>query len=157
VSTLQQSFGEQDLVTLRRHGSALVLPVLSLGLIAALFFFLDTRASESWQHQSLLGAALVLGLVFWLIPSIRYFSNRYVISTNRVVIHRGITGKSVDQVSWNEINGVSVTKGFLSLGGDIQLHREFGQDLVIAKVPKAKKLSRELEQYLASRSRTKSN
>jgi hypothetical protein len=157
VNTADQSFSENELAALRRHGSALILPVLSLGIVAALFFFLDSRSKEPWQHQAVLAAALISGLIFWLLPSIRFFTNRYSISSNRIVIQTGLAGKEADQASWNEINGVSVSKSFLSLSGDIHLHREFGQDLVLRKVASAKKLGRVIEAHLASRSKTRTN
>ena len=92
-------------------------------------------------------------LFLWLIPSVRYFTNRYVISSNRIVVYRGLTSKVSDQVSWSEISGVSVSKSLLSLSGDIQIHREFGQDLVLKRVSKAKKLVKEIERYLVSRTK----
>lgn len=157
MNTADQSFSENELAALRRHGSALILPVLSLGIVAALFFFLDSRSKEPWQHQAVLAVALISGLIFWLLPSIRFFTNRYSISSNRIVIQTGLVGKEADQASWNEINGVSVSKSFLSLSGDVHLHREFGQDLVLRKVASAKKLGRVIEAHLASRSKTRTN
>ena len=153
MSTTESTLSETEFATLRRHGSALVLPVLLLGLFAALFFFLDPRLPEAWQHQALLGFVLVAVLFLWLIPSVRYFTNRYVISSNRIVVYRGLTSKVSDQVSWSEISGVSVSKSFLSLSGDVQIHREFGQDLVLKRVSKAKKLVKKIERYLVSRSK----
>jgi hypothetical protein len=157
VNTAGQPFSENELTALRRHGSALIFPVLSLGIDSALFFFLDSRSTEPWQHQAVLAVALICGVVFWLLPSVRYFTTRYSISSNRIVLHEGLTGKESDQASWNEINGVSVSKNFLAFSGDIHLHREFGQDLVLRKVASAKKLSRVIEAHLASRSKTRTN
>lgn len=157
VNTAGQPSSENELTALRRHGSALIFPVLILGIDSALFFFLDSRSTESWQHQAVLGVALICGFVFWLLPSVRYFTNRYSISSNRVVIHGGLTGKELAQASWNEINGVSVSKNLIALSGDIHLHREFGQDLVLRKVASAKKLGRVIEAHLASRSKTRTN
>ena len=76
-----------------------------------------------------------------------------MISSNRIAVYRGLTNKVSDQVSWSEISGVSVSKSLLSLSGDIQIHREFGQDLVLKRVSKAKKLVKEIERYLVSRSK----
>lgn len=157
MSTPEKSFRETELSIIRKHGSALFLPVLLLGLVAALFFFLDSRFKLSWQHQTALSVALVFGLIFWLLPSIRYFGNRYVLTSNRIVIYSGLAGRESDQASWSEINGVSVSKSFLSFSGDIHLHREFGQDLVLAKVGRAKKLSKAIEAHLVARSKTKAS
>ena len=50
-----------------------------------------------------------------------------------------------------------MSKSFLSLAGDIQIHREFGQDLVLKRVSRAKKLAKEIERYLVSRSKNRVN
>lgn len=157
MNTTENSASEKELTSLRRHGSALVIPVLLLGVIASLFFFLDSRSTLPWQHQTVLAVALLCGLIFWLLPSVRYFTNRYVLSSNRIVIYRGLTGKEADQASWNEINGVSVSKSLMSVSGNIHLHREFGQDLVLTNVASSKKICRAIEAHLALRAKTKSN
>lgn len=148
------SFTETEYAVLRRHGSVLVFPVLVLGLIGAGFFFIDPKLSELWQHQTLLGVCLGLGLFFWLFPSLRYFTNRYEITSNRVVIHKGLSGSKTEEVSWGEITGVSLSRGMLNWlrgSGNVKIHRENGTDLVLKEVPKAKRLVRDLESYLVQR------
>ena len=150
------NYQEQELVFIRKHGSALVLPVLILGLDAALFFLVDWRLTDQLQHQLFLSAVLLIGLLFWLLPAIRFFTNRTEITSNRIIIHRGLTGNKTEEVSWGEITGVSISRGFGSWikgAGDIHLHREFGQDAILHSVPRAKKLSREFETYLSNRAR----
>jgi len=156
VSTIEESFQEQNFVLLRKHGSALIIPVFLLFLDAAVFFFVDWRMNETWQHQTLLGLVIVFGLLFWFLPSVRFFSNRYELTSTRVVIHSGIFGTRVEEVPWGEITGVSVTRGIFAWfqrAGDLHLHREFGKDVVLKRVPRAKKLAKDFESYLASRSR----
>jgi uncharacterized membrane protein YdbT with pleckstrin-like domain len=152
-----QSFEEQSFVLLRRHGAALIYPVIFLFLDGALFFFLDSKLTESWQHQVLLGIVLTLGLLLWFIPSLKFFTNRYELTSTRVVAHSGLFGTKTQEAAWGEITGVNISRGvsaWLQGAGDIRLHREFGQDLVLTRVPKAKRLVREIEQFLAKRSRT---
>jgi uncharacterized membrane protein YdbT with pleckstrin-like domain len=152
-----QSFEEQSFVLLRRHGAALIYPVIFLFLDGALFFFLDSKLTESWQHQVLLGIVLTLGLLLWFIPSLKFFTNRYELTSTRVVAHSGLFGTKTQEAAWGEITGVSISRGvsaWLQGAGDIRLHREFGQDLVLTRVPKAKRLVREIEQFLVKRSRT---
>ena len=152
-----QSFEEQSFVLLRRHGAALIYPVIFLFLDGALFFFLDSKLTESWHHQILLGIVLTLGLLLWFIPSLKFFTNRYELTSTRVVAHSGLFGTKTQEAAWGEITGVSISRGvsaWLQGAGDIRLHREFGQDLVLTRVPKAKRLVREIEQFLAKRSRT---
>lgn len=153
---IPNNFAEQTFATVRRHGSVLLFPVVFLGVIAAGFFFLDPKLTEVWQHQALLLTVLVLAILFWLLPSIRFFTNRYEISSNRIVVHKGITGNKTEQAAWGELTGVSVSRGFgmwVRGAGDIHLHREFGVDLVLSKVPRAKKLAREFEVFMNTRVR----
>jgi len=150
------TFTEIELVSVRKHGSALALSVFILGLDAAVFFFVDWRLADQLQHQILLSGCLLVALVFWLFPAIRFFTNRIEITTNRVVIHRGLTGSKTEEIPWGEITGVSVSRGFgswLRGAGDLHLHREFGQDAILHRVPRAKKLSREFESYLVGRAK----
>ncbi len=148
------SFYEQELAVVRKHGSVLFFPVILLGLVASVFFFVDSKASQSWQHQALLAFVLLFALIFWLLPSIRFFTNKYELSSNRVVAHRGLTGNRIEEASWGELTGVSVTKTFglwIRGAGDIHLHREFGADLVLNGVPKAKRLARDIESFMTKR------
>ncbi len=148
------TFTETEYAVIRRHGSVLVLPVIALGLIGAGFFFIDPKLTQMWQHQTLLGFCLVLGLFFWLFPSLRYFTNRYEITSNRVVIHQGLTGTKTEEIPWGEITGVSMSRGMLNWfrgSGQIKLHREIGPDLILKEVPKAKRLVRDLESFLVQR------
>jgi membrane protein YdbS with pleckstrin-like domain len=156
VSTNSESFQEQNYVLLRKHGSALIVPVIILFLDSALFFFVDWRMTETWQHQSLLGFVLIIGLLFWFLPSVRYFTNRYELTSTRVIVHSGLFGTQLEELPWGEITGVSVTRGvfaWFQRAGDIHLHREFGRDLVLKSVPRAKKLARDFESFLAARTR----
>jgi uncharacterized membrane protein YdbT with pleckstrin-like domain len=147
-------FAEQDLAVIRKHGSVLFLPVILLGATGGVFFFVESKLNQSWQHQALLGFVLVFALIFWLLPSIRFFTNKYEITSNRVVVHKGLTGNRTEEAAWGELTGVSVSKSFgawLRGAGDVRLHREFGSDLVLSGVPKAKRLSRDLELFMAKR------
>lgn len=150
----QNTFAEEEYAVLRRHGSVLFLPVVILGALAALFFFLEPKLEQSWQHQVLLGGVLLLAFLFWLLPSIRFFTNRYEITSNRVIVHRGLTGSRVEEAAWGELTGVSISRGFglwIRGAGDIRLHREFGVDLVLKHVPRAKRLTREFETFMTMR------
>ncbi len=151
-----QSFEEQNYVVLRRHGAALVFPIIGLSLVGALYFFVDWRLEEPWQHQAFLAAILLLGLFFWFIPSLKFFTNRYELTSTRAVVHSGLFGTKTEEVPWGEVTGVSISRGvsaWLQGAGDIRLHREFGQDVFLRRVPRAKKLSKEMELFLSKRAR----
>lgn len=156
VSETKNPFEEQRFVVIRRHGSALALPVAILFLDAALFFFVDWRFEEIWQHQALLAGVLAIGFFFWFLPSLKFFTNRYELTSSRAVVYSGLFGTRTEEVPWGEITGVSISRGvsaWLQGAGDVRLNREFGQDIIFRRVPRAKKLVKEIEQYLAARSR----
>lgn len=150
----EKDLAEHDYFELRKHGSALVFPVLALGLIAAAVTFVQPKVGPALELQILLSIAAVLAFLFWLLPSIRFFSNRYRITSNRVIIHRGLFGRKIEQASWGELTGVSLSRGFglwLRAAGDVHIHRASGLDLVLKAVPKAKSVVVDIERILASR------
>ena len=156
VSTSQSAFEELSFVLLRRHASALVYPIVFLFVDAAIYVFVDWRLTEPWQHQAFLGLVLLIGLFLWFIPSLKFFTNRYELTSTRAIIHSGLFGTKTEEVPWGEVTGVSVSRGITGWfqgAGDVRLHREFGQDLILTRVPRAKKLSKEIEQFLSQRSR----
>ena len=139
----------------RRNQIALILPLLILALACAAYFFFAPKIIDALQKQLLLGGLAICALLFWLLPSIRMLTNRYELSSNRVIARSGLFGNKVAELAWGELTGVSVSRGFLAWlnrSGDIHLHREFGVDFVLKKVPRAKRLSREIEVFLAKRS-----
>ena len=149
-----QSFEEQKFVVVRRHGSALVLPSLILCVVGFLFFFVEWRLPELWQRQAFLAICIILSLIFWLVPSIKFFTNRYELTSTRAIVRSGLFGTKREEAPWGEVTGVSVSRGvaaWLQGAGDIRLNREFGQDLILKGTPKAKKLAKEIEQFLSKR------
>lgn len=149
-----QSFEEQKFVVVRRHGSALLLPTAILAILGFLFFFVEWRLPEIWQRQAFLGVCIIIATVFWLVPSIKFFTNRYELTSTRAIVRSGLFGTKREEAPWGEVTGVSVSRGvtaWLQGAGDIRLNREFGQDLILRRTPKAKKLSKEIEQFLSKR------
>ncbi len=150
-----QSFEEQKFVVVRSHGSTLLFPVVFVFGVGLLYFFVEWRLPEQWQKQALIGVCITAVIFLWLIPSIRFFTNRCEITSTRAVVRSGIFGTKTEEVPWGEVTGVSISRGvtaWLQGAGDIRLNREFGQDLVLKRVPKAKKLAKEIEQFLSKRS-----
>ncbi|MEY4655732.1 MAG: hypothetical protein RL523_1131 [Actinomycetota bacterium] len=154
MNTVNSNFAEEQYAIVRSSSGLLLLPLILLAVSSALYIFLSSRFTEALQQQILLVGIASGVFFFWLIPSLRYLSNRSVLSSNRVVVRTGLFGTKQQTASWGEFTGVSLQRGFfarLNRAGNIHLHREFGVDLVIPRVPNAKKLTRELERFLASR------
>jgi hypothetical protein len=150
-----QSFEEQKFVVVRRHGSALILPTVILFIVGFLYFFVEWRLPEAWQRQAFLALCIIISLVFWLVPSIKFFTNRYELTSTRAIVRSGLFGTKREEAAWGEVTGVSVSRGiaaWIQGAGDIRLNREYGQDLILRRTPKVKKLSKEIEQFLGKRS-----
>lgn len=151
---MNSNFADEQYAVVRSSSGLLVLPLLALAISAALYIFLSSRFTEILQQQILLAVSAALVLFFWLIPSLRYLTNRTVLSRNRIVIRTGVFGSKQQTGAWGEFTGVSLQRGFfarLLKVGNIHLHREFGVDLVIPRVPNAKRLTKELERFLSLR------
>jgi hypothetical protein len=151
---VSNTFSEQKYAVVRQSSFALIVPCIFLAGFSALFFFFIPKISEVTYQQLITVAYALALLIFWLLPSIRFLTNRSELSSTRVISRTGLFGTKVDEVSWGELTGVSITRGFrggLTGSGDIHLHREFGVDFVLRRVPRPKRLSREIESFLASR------
>lgn len=151
---MNSNFADEQYAVVRSSSGLLLFPLTALTIGSALYLFLSSRFTEGLQQQILLVAIALALFFFWLIPSFRFLSNRIVLTSNRVVVRTGLFGTKQQTASWGEITGVSLQRGFLarlSKAGNIHLHREFGVDLVLPRVPNAKKLTRELERFLTAR------
>lgn len=151
---MNSSFADERYAVVRSGSGLLIFPLMVLAATSALYIFLSARFSEALQEQILLGCCVSVIFFFWFLPSLRYLTNRSVLSSNQVVVRTGIFGTKLERAAWGEFTGVSLKRGFfawLNRAGNIHLHREFGVDLVIPRVPRAKKLTRELEQFLSQR------
>jgi uncharacterized membrane protein YdbT with pleckstrin-like domain len=152
---VNENFSDEKLATVRSNSTLLVVPLFVLGVSSALFIFLTARFTEVLQQQIILAVSALVVLFFWLFPSLRYLTNRTTLTRNRVLVRTGIFGTKQQSAAWGEFTGVSLQRGFfarLMRAGNIHLHREFGVDLIIPRVPNAKKLTKELERFLATRS-----
>jgi len=152
---VNENFSDEKLATVRSNSTLLVVPLFVLGVSSALFIFLTARFTEVLQQQIILAVSALVVLFFWLFPSLRYLTNRTMLTRNRVLVRTGIFGTQQQSAAWGEFTGVSLQRGFfarLMRAGNIHLHREFGVDLIIPRVPNAKKLTKELERFLATRS-----
>ena len=151
---MTQNFAEVKYTVLRPTSALLFIPLLVLALSSALLVFLLSRFTQVLEQQVILISFGILVFFFWLLPSISYLTKRITVTSNRVEIRSGLFGTKKVSGAWGEFTGVSLQRGFWARfikAGDIHLHREFGTDLVISRIPQAKKLTKEFERFLASR------
>jgi membrane protein YdbS with pleckstrin-like domain len=73
----------------RRHGRALFWPTALLVAVAGTFGYFAGRFDEEWQNWAVLAAALILVVVGWFVPVVRWLSTRYVVTNRRVIVRQG--------------------------------------------------------------------
>ena len=97
---------EEIIVRVRRHGRHLALPVLLLWLIAGFGGFYIGTLPEPWMNVAAAGGALAL-IAFGVIgPLLGWLARRTVVTTRRVIMHRGFFVRHRSEVSLARVREV---------------------------------------------------
>lgn len=131
---------EVILARLRPHGRALFWPCLLLVAIAFASGYFYGRFPESWQNTAVAAAGVVLAIFCWLLPTLRWLSRNYTITSRRVIVRRGILVRIRQEVPHSR--GYSVTlrrSGLQGLfgSGDVAVSGSEDGVVVLADVPRA--------------------
>lgn len=138
------SSGERIHLRMRTHWKVLVRPTLILiVLIAAAsvaWWWANRQDWPGWVPLVVLGLALIGAVYFFVIPFLRWFTSRYVV-TNRRISHRyGILNKKGRDIPLHRINSTSVDKSLwdrmLGCGTLIIADATTKDGLVLNDVPK---------------------
>ena len=113
----QLADGEEIVLSIRTHWKALAEPValglFLLALLWAVWWFTRDQSFGSWLT---IGAAVVVAAIllwFVVIPVLRWFTSRYVI-TNRRISHRtGILTKVGRDIPLHRVNDIAIEKNLL--------------------------------------------
>jgi uncharacterized membrane protein YdbT with pleckstrin-like domain len=89
------------------HWKVLVVPVFELLVVLAVAGFLLGYFDQSWARWTVAGVGLVLVLVFFVVPFLRWRTTLFVITTKRVVTRAGILTRSGRDIPLNRVNDVS--------------------------------------------------
>ena len=90
VSTDGPQPTEYVVARLRPHARVLFWPSLALVGICAATGYFGGRFDVEWQNYVVLGAALALIVLLWLVPVLLWLGRRYVITSRRLVVRRGL-------------------------------------------------------------------
>ena len=77
---------EAVVARLRPHGRALFWPSLALIAILGATGYFYGSFDEVWQNLAVLGGALLLGVLLWLLPLLHWLGRHYTITTRRIVL-----------------------------------------------------------------------
>ena len=131
---------ESIVAQLRPHARALFWPSVLLLAIAGAYGFFGGGLREPWQQAAAGGAAGLLALMFWLIPVWRWLSCRYTITTQRVVVRRGIVVRERQELSLSQCYDVTLRRsaGQTVFGcGDVVISSGADRPMVFRDAPLA--------------------
>lgn len=109
--------GEEIVLSVRTHAKALILPAVTLIVLAALggFFtaILGDSSTESWVVIAI-WVAVVLGMLVWSVaPFVRWLTTEYTITSKRVLLTSGVFTRKGRAIPLYRVNDVTFEKGLL--------------------------------------------
>ncbi|PPF82137.1 hypothetical protein C5B96_09235 [Subtercola sp. Z020] len=131
---------ERIVARYRSHSRALFWPSVALVAIATASGYFLGRFAVEWQNTAALAAAIVLAVLFWLLPTLRWLARRCTVTTRRVISVRGLVVRERQEASL--LRGFDVTlrrRGLQPLfrSGDVTVHSGSEHPLVISDLPDA--------------------
>ncbi|RFA15233.1 hypothetical protein B7R21_04190 [Subtercola boreus] len=138
---------ERVVARYRRHGRALFWPSLALLALAGACGYFLGRFPEEWQNLGALGAAILLALLLWLLPTLRWLTGRTIVTTRRVISVHGLLARERQEVSLLRGHDVTVRRHGLQVlfrSGDVTIHSGSEHPLVALDLPDAALVARAL-------------
>ncbi len=142
---------ERILARLRPHGRVLLLPSLVLVAVAGAVGYFGGVLEESWQVSALYGAAALVVVLFCLVPLLAWLGHRYVVTTRRLVLRRGLLVRVRQELLHSRGYDVSVTRGPLQTvfrSGDVRINTGLEAPVVLRDVPNADLVLRALQDLM---------
>jgi uncharacterized membrane protein YdbT with pleckstrin-like domain len=131
---------EAVVARLRPHGRALFWPSLALIAILGATGYFYGSFDEPWQNLGVLAAALLLGILLWLIPVLYWLGRHYTITTRRIVLRSGFFVRVRQELLHSRGYDVSVRKNAMQAmfrSGDVLINTGLDKPIVLRDVPSA--------------------
>lgn len=97
---------EQVIMRLRRHGRRLLFPILVLIVVAALAGFFVGGLDETWQNVLAGVGAIVIAVLFGLLPIFAWLNRRVTVTTERLIESHGLFVRTRSDVSLSRVRDV---------------------------------------------------
>lgn len=145
------SQGEVIKFEMKPHWRALIWPILLLIIMVGLATFL-TALTAPWAPFNLIFVvvALVIVVIWAIIPFLRWVTTQYVFTNRRVIIRRGLLTKQGRDMPLSKVNNVTFEVSFLgrilNFGRLIIQSAGEDSDLDIEDVPNVEVIQRDVYQ-----------
>ncbi|WP_153505312.1 PH domain-containing protein [Cumulibacter manganitolerans] len=147
---------EKVVRSLHPHWLTVLAPtVIGILIIAAAWLIVAmTPVNPTWDVVDwiIIGLGVLLLIIFVLVPFLRWRTTRYVITTNRVAVRRGVLSKSGQDIGLSKITDVSFHQSFLDrIIRSGSLHIETagdGPDEDIANIPRSNQVQQLLNRLV---------
>ncbi|RNL82320.1 PH domain-containing protein [Halostreptopolyspora alba] len=145
---------DEELVYLtRQHWTSLVWEFLLLAVIIAAAVALVgvipfDREWGQWASYVVVGLAVLAALVFWLVPLLRWWNTRYILSSRRIMERSGLLSKHGRDMPLTRVNDVTFSISLwerLMRFGTLSIQSASEQEsMVLARVPRVEWLQSEI-------------
>lgn len=143
---------EQIVLDFHPHWTTLLKSFLLLLLVAviagAVIFFLPDFGLRTQVSLGIAGVAVLVALIFCLVPFLRWFTTRYVLTTHRFTLREGILSRSGRDIPLTRVNDVSFSHNLIQrmLGTGTLVVESGGErgQLVLRNIPQVERVQSEL-------------
>lgn len=152
-SVTDQAPPERVVAKFRAHGRRLFFPTVFLIIVTGATGYFSSWFPEDWQNWSVLVAGLLVAVLFFLVPAVRWLSTRYVITTRRIILRRGLLVNTRSELMLVRAGDLTVRKSMLQAmfrSGDVRIGTGPGEFAVLRDVPRADLVSEVIGDLLES-------
>lgn len=131
---------ERVVAKFRAHGRRLFFPTILLIAIAGATGYFSSWFSVEWQNWAVVAAGALLAVLFFLVPAVRWLSTRYVITTRRIILRRGLLVNTRSELMLVRAGDLTVRKSLMQAlfrSGDVRIGTGPGEFAVLRDVPRA--------------------
>ncbi|WP_233200640.1 PH domain-containing protein [Cryobacterium sp. M15] len=134
----RESRPEKVIARLRPHARVLVWPTLLLFALAGGTGYFFGNMAEPWQNAAVLGGAIALAVLGWLLPLAAWLTKRYTITTRRIIFRHGFFVRTRQELLHSRGYDVSVRQNWVQAGfhsGTVLINSGLEHPLVLTDVP----------------------
>ncbi|WP_233205864.1 PH domain-containing protein [Cryobacterium sp. Y82] len=134
----RESRPEKVVARLRPHARVLVWPTLLLFVLAGGTGYFFGNMAQPWQNALVLGGAIALAVLGWLLPLAAWLTKRYTITTRRIIFRYGFFVRTRQELLHSRGYDVSVRQNWVQAGfrsGTVLINSGLEHPLVLKDVP----------------------